>query len=456
LNDKEHIVAAGLFLLTALALPILFRPAAGSPESRKEDIPFLVESALLELRLDASVELIDDAAEASSQPRFRLFDSGYWLTSTEPMKKEERETLLSQIAVACVALGRDEEAERLADAARLAEGNGQPLSFVLKGLPLPSGEELARGLEATHLPDWVEPLLAVRYPEAGGPRRPVDRQAIYAQLASHATATGLLLALMAVLFVTGIVVLAGARRILAVAQDHPDEFAGLVRFGAPPLMTYLMFASWFLLATMAGMAAVFLLGKGFSQAGVILVGYLATALVGWVLVRRRGEPRGKSLGETVDLDSRTLSWRALRLGVLGYVAAIPLVFMLSFVSMTLLGGGEEGLNPAIPALVAARGGSDRWILVGNVVILAPLFEEFFFRGFLFQQLKRFLGTANGIALSAAMFAAVHLSIESFLPLFGLGVILASVYHVTRSLWASIVTHALWNLGTVAGIFVLFD
>ena len=95
------------------------------------------------------------------------------------------------------------------------------------------------------------------------------------------------------------------------------------------------------------------------------------------------------------------------------------------------------------------------MIILNVAVMAPVFEEFFFRGFLFQQFKRHFGLANAIALSALVFSAVHMSIEAFLPLFGLGVIMAVVYHRTQCLWSSIITHALWNLGTVVAVTVMF-
>ena len=98
---------------------------------------------------------------------------------------------------------------------------------------------------------------------------------------------------------------------------------------------------------------------------------------------------------------------------------------------------------------------DRLALGGILVVLAPLFEEFFFRGFLFRQFQRYFGLANGVLLSALVFASVHLSIESFFPLFGLGVVLAIVYHYTQSLWAAVITHAAWNLGTVIAVATVF-
>jgi len=193
-----------------------------------------------------------------------------------------------------------------------------------------------------------------------------------------------------------------------------------------------------------------------TRGGLMMFLYAVTAVVGVLLIRWRGEPRREDLATSADMDRGSVSPKALWLGVLAYLAAVPLVTLLNLASAMLLGGSEDGVNPAIPVLVDAGDSVEMLLMTANVVLVAPLFEEFFFRGFLFQQFRRYFGVAHGIALSALVFASVHMSMESFLPLFGLGVMLALVYHATRSLWASVVTHALWNLGTVVIVFVLFD
>ena len=118
----------------------------------------------------------------------------------------------------------------------------------------------------------------------------------------------------------------------------------------------------------------------------------------------------------------------------------------------LFGSGPE-INPAIPQLLSANNDYELWALVLNVCIIAPVFEEILFRGFLFlssiSSSSGFSASPNAAALSALIFASVHLSIESFIPLFGLGLVLAFSYHYVQSLWASILLHMLWNSATVA-------
>lgn len=88
------------------------------------------------------------------------------------------------------------------------------------------------------------------------------------------------------------------------------------------------------------------------------------------------------------------------------------------------------------------------------VVLAPLFEEIFFRGFLFRGFAESWGWAWGAVASAACFGFGHLQLDVFVPLFALGFVLAWVYKRTGSLWTSIALHALFNGLSVLGWWLL--
>jgi membrane protease YdiL (CAAX protease family) len=78
------------------------------------------------------------------------------------------------------------------------------------------------------------------------------------------------------------------------------------------------------------------------------------------------------------------------------------------------------------------------------VVLAPLFEEIFFRGFLFRGFSSSWGWPAGLLISAGVFGIAHAQLDVFVPLFTLGLMLAWVYKRTGSLWTSISLHALFN------------
>ncbi len=79
------------------------------------------------------------------------------------------------------------------------------------------------------------------------------------------------------------------------------------------------------------------------------------------------------------------------------------------------------------------------------VIMAPLFEEIVFRGFLFRGLANSWGWLWGALASSAVFGLAHLQLDVFLPLATLGFALAWAYKRTGSLWTCIAMHAIFNL-----------
>ncbi|MFA5309692.1 MAG: type II CAAX endopeptidase family protein [Dehalococcoidales bacterium] len=86
-----------------------------------------------------------------------------------------------------------------------------------------------------------------------------------------------------------------------------------------------------------------------------------------------------------------------------------------------------------------------WIAV---VVFAPLFEEAFFRGFLFAGFRQSpLGAAGAVALTALAWALMHAlqySLFSIGWIFVLGVAIGTVRHKTGSIWSAFIMHALVN------------
>jgi membrane protease YdiL (CAAX protease family) len=83
------------------------------------------------------------------------------------------------------------------------------------------------------------------------------------------------------------------------------------------------------------------------------------------------------------------------------------------------------------------------------ILLAPLLEEMFFRGLLYPVLRRTLGMALGLLLTAAAFAAIHGEQlgNAWAPVFSIfivGVALTLVRERTGSVAASFLTHCGYN------------
>ncbi len=82
-----------------------------------------------------------------------------------------------------------------------------------------------------------------------------------------------------------------------------------------------------------------------------------------------------------------------------------------------------------------------FFLVGGIV--APIFEEIFFRGVIFGAIRRW-NTLAAIIFSTALFAACHLPAVPVTQVVG-GLVFAIAYHLSGSLVTPIVIHVLGNL-----------
>lgn len=94
------------------------------------------------------------------------------------------------------------------------------------------------------------------------------------------------------------------------------------------------------------------------------------------------------------------------------------------------------------------------VLLGILALLvAPLTEELFFRGFVFGGLANRFGFRWAALGSGAAFSIAHIEPIKLLPLFVLGVLFAWIYYKTGSLWAPMLAHFLNNAIALVVLFV---
>ena len=105
---------------------------------------------------------------------------------------------------------------------------------------------------------------------------------------------------------------------------------------------------------------------------------------------------------------------------------------------------DMGPQSAVKILQNTKNPLVKLAMALTAAIVAPLAEEILFRGFIYGVLKRYTDTYFAGLLSAVLFAAIHLHVGLFLPLFALGLIFVAAYEATGCLLVSIFMHALFN------------
>lgn len=153
-------------------------------------------------------------------------------------------------------------------------------------------------------------------------------------------------------------------------------------------------------------------------------------------IERMGLRRGQFLARDI--------WSGFGMGVvLVFASAIVTAITISIVSAV------TGRTPKVSGLDRTFPG--HWLYPGAViaVLAAPICEEFLFRGFLFQGLRRRWSFWPAALVSGVLFAILHGAAIRLPALIVAGVILASAYERRRTLAASITAHLTLNVIAVA-------
>lgn len=81
----------------------------------------------------------------------------------------------------------------------------------------------------------------------------------------------------------------------------------------------------------------------------------------------------------------------------------------------------------------------------SAAIISPIYEEIFYRGFLYKWFRAKWGIGAGIVISSIIFTVVHIPTYNTLPInFITGVVFAWTYEKTGSILPAIVIHGLFN------------
>lgn len=84
------------------------------------------------------------------------------------------------------------------------------------------------------------------------------------------------------------------------------------------------------------------------------------------------------------------------------------------------------------------------------VIYAPILEEIIFRKFLFGSVNRKWGLIAAYMISAFVFGLVHFDLPHLLTYFGMGIVLAFLYHRTGRIIVPMIAHGGMNLLVLIG------
>ena len=148
--------------------------------------------------------------------------------------------------------------------------------------------------------------------------------------------------------------------------------------------------------------------------------------------------------------SRIRFVRALSTGAILLFFAYPLILWADIITQRLFRGGSSKQN-IVEFFSGSRTIDQRIMIIVFAVAIAPVIEEFLFRFFLYNVIKRYFGRLLGVILSASLFAAAHAHFPSFVPLLVLGSCFAIAYEWSGSILVAMTMHSLFNSVTLTAL-----
>lgn len=131
-------------------------------------------------------------------------------------------------------------------------------------------------------------------------------------------------------------------------------------------------------------------------------------------------------------------WRILIWLLITIVSSVIVVILTSFLGNSVENSKTESLQQNINLLT---------VLIGIISagVISPIYEEIFYRGFIYRWLRVRLGMNWGILISSLIFTVAHFPTVNAMPVnFINGIVFAWVYEKTGSVITGMIIHGLMN------------
>lgn len=221
--------------------------------------------------------------------------------------------------------------------------------------------------------------------------------------------------------------------------DEPPGFG--VGLGILSLAAFLLLSGMSLLESVIGP-----LGRLLPAVGAVV-----TLVASARYLREKGVDLWKAIGLS-GADHK----RAIKVGIAGYLAFIPIRIVLA-TQGPVLSYFLHKLPQGHPAVEEFLETSSPWlaaVIAVQVMLAAPLIEEIFFRGLFFRPLAHKISPWLACIAAGLIFGLVHGAFLSVFIITFLGMYLCFLYQKTRSLVTPIVVHFLFNAETMIQVLLV--
>ncbi len=130
------------------------------------------------------------------------------------------------------------------------------------------------------------------------------------------------------------------------------------------------------------------------------------------------------------------------------LAAYPLLALAGGIGQVVAGEGQE-VQGIVQFFVSNENTGERMLVIFMAVVVAPVVEEFIFRGYFYGTLKARIGMLPAMLLSGLVFSVVHAHVPSLGVFLLLSICLVIAFELTGSLLVPMAMHAIFNAVSVS-------
>lgn len=172
-----------------------------------------------------------------------------------------------------------------------------------------------------------------------------------------------------------------------------------------------------------------------------------TVFVPWVLLKE------KTTRDELGLRG-LVTWTDIGLGVVGFVVAMIAIFIVTMIVSAICPwiDMEEAQDVGFENLT---GFGEMMLAFITLVVIAPVFEEIVFRGWLYGKLRARTWAMPAIILTSVMFGVAHGQWNVGVTVGVMSVIMCMIRELTGTVWGSMIVHMLKNGIAFYFLFVWF-
>ena len=157
----------------------------------------------------------------------------------------------------------------------------------------------------------------------------------------------------------------------------------------------------------------------------------------YILLMVQDGKRDRRLGQEKHYAPYAKGWLAL-LPVAGFTAALGFNQMIDIMDL-------QRFSPRYQAASEIIYSGSVWLTILVSAVLAPVVEEFLFRGLVYRRLRKHAAPVVCALVSSLLFGLVHGNLVQFVYAFLVGMLICWVYEKFKTIWAPILFHAGANL-----------